>query len=172
MIILYFVIGIIILLLIVALLLPDSYNVEQSIVIKTPGKDVIDKVADLNYYARWNPWQMMETKGSMEITGTPKAPGHRYHWIGKKTGEGHLTLIDLDNSHVHFDLEFIKPFKSKAKDNWLFEPWGNAETKVTWQNNGLFPFPVGRLMGPMISKNLQKQFRQGLNNLKKMCEGN
>jgi hypothetical protein len=172
MVILYVVIGIILLLLILALLLPDSYNVEQSIVIQKPAKDVIDKIADLNYYAQWNPWQMMETKGSMEITGMPKISGHRYHWIGKKTGEGHLTLIDLDNRHVHFNLEFIKPFKSKAKDNWLFEPWGNGETKVTWQNNGFFPFPVGRLMGPMITKNLQKQFRQGLNNLKKMCEGN
>lgn len=78
----------------------------------------------------------------------------------------------MDDRHIHFDLEFFKPFKSKAKDNWLFEPWGDGnETKVTWQNSGQLPWPIASLMGPMITKNLNHQFEQGLNNLKKMCEG-
>ena len=83
---------------------------------------------------------------------------------------GSLTLRDIDSKHIHFDLAFFKPWKSQAKDNWLFEPWGNGETKVTWQNSGQLPWPIASLMGPMINKNLNHQFQQGLNNLKKMCE--
>jgi hypothetical protein len=67
-------------------------------------------------------------------------------------------------------LEFLKPWKSKAKDNWLFEHWGDGETKVTWQNSGNLPWPMARLMGPIIHKNLNHQFEAGLSNLKKFCE--
>ena len=34
----------------------------------------MDKVSDLNYYAKWNPWQLMEKEGKYEITGL-KNPG-------------------------------------------------------------------------------------------------
>jgi hypothetical protein len=76
----------------------------------------------------------------------------------------------MDDRNIHFDLEFFKPWKSKAKDNWHFESVGSNETKVIWQNSGQLPWPMARLMGPMISKGLNKQFVEGLNNLKKLCE--
>jgi len=168
---LYIVLGLVILLLIFAAMLPDRYHIEHFTVIKRSISDVKEKVADLNNYAKWNPWQIMEKQGEYHVTGTPKTPGHKYSWQGKKTGIGSLTLRDLDYQHVHFDLEFIKPWKAKAKDNWLFEEWGRGETKVTWQNNGDLPFPLARLMGPFLKKNLNKQFAEGLNNLKNLCEG-
>ena len=171
MIVLYIVVGLIVLILLIALLLPGKYNVEKSIIIKRPVADVMDKVADLNYYSKWNPWQLAEPQAKFEITGQPKLPGHKYSWNGKKNGVGSLTLNKIDSKHIHFDLQFLKPFKAEAKDNWLFEEWGTDETKVTWQNSGALPFPVARLMGPSINKNLQKQFVEGLNNLKRMCEG-
>ena len=68
------------------------------------------------------------------------------------------------------DLEFLKPWKSKAKDSWEFERLDDNETKVIWQNNGELPWPIARLMGPAINKNLSHQFGIGLENLKKLCE--
>ena len=101
-----------------------------------------------------------------------RIPGHRYEWEGKKVGVGSLTLRAIDDKHIHFDLEFLKPFKAKGKDNWLFEHWGNGnETKVTWQNSCGLPWPIASLMGPKIVKDLNVQFVTGLNNLKKLCEG-
>ena len=98
------------------------------------------------------------------------APGHQYAWRGKKVGMGSLTISDLDDRHIHFLLQFLKPWKAKAKDNWLFEAWGEGETKVTWENSGDLPWPMARLMGPLLNKNLNYQFEQGLINLKKLCE--
>ena len=89
----------------------------------------------------------------------------------KRTGEGRYILTGIDDKHIHYDLEFLKPMKARSKDNWLFEDWGTSETKVTWQNAGDLPYPVGRLIGVAINKNLHKQFTQGLNNLRKLCEG-
>lgn len=156
--------------LIIAALLPGTYNIEKISFIKSPQEKVMSRVGDLNYYSQWNPWQQSDPTASSKISGIAMKPGHKYEWVGKKVGIGSLTLLDIDNKHIHFQLEFIKPFQSKAKDNWLFEPWGDGETKVTWQNSGAFPWPIARLMGPMISKGLSGQFVKGLENLKTLCE--
>lgn len=172
MIILYILLGLIVLLLVASALMPRSYNVEKTIIIRKPAKDVMSHVGNFNDYAAWNPWQKMEPTATKNITGTPSTIGHRYEWHGKKIGVGSLTINGIDDKHIHLDLVFLKPWKSQAKDNWLFESWGDGnETKVTWQNSGQLPWPMARLMGPMINKNLNHQFGVGLDNLKKMSEG-
>jgi len=172
MIVVYIIGGIILGLLLVAYFLPGSYMIEKSIIIKKNAEFVMDRIGDLNFYSQWNPWQQSDPTAKGIISGNPKMRGHKYEWEGKKVGTGSLTLKSIDNKHIHFDLEFIKPFSSRANDNWLFEPWGDgSETKITWQNSGQFPYPVARLMGPVITKQLNKQFEEGLHNLKKMCEG-
>ncbi len=167
----YILLGIIAIILLISLLMPSRYYVEKSAIIKKTVAEVMDKVGNLNFYSQWNPWQMMDPTAKATITGVPKTPGHKYAWEGKKIGIGSLRVNSLDAKHIHFDLEFIKPWSSKAKDNWLFEEWGDGECKVTWQNSGDLPWPVARLMGPMINKQLHHQFEVGLGNLKKMCEG-
>ena len=137
-------------LLLVSLILPGKYHLEKTAIIKKSVPDVMDKIADLRHYAAWNPWQQSDPAAIGTITGIPKTIGHKYAWEGKKVGVGSLTLRDIDKKHVHFILEFIKPFRS---------------------NNGELPFPIVRLMGPFLTKNLNKQFEAGLLNLKKMCEG-
>lgn len=168
----YILLALILSLLIIAALMPKAYQVEKSIIISKQPHFVMDKVGDLNNYSQWNPWQQSDPTAQSTITGTPHSPGHKYAWEGKKVGMGSLTLLDENTKHIHFELEFIRPWKSKAKDNWLFEEWGNGnETKVTWLNAGELPWPLARLMGPMIGKALNHQFTVGLDNLKKMCEG-
>ena len=166
----YIFVGLVVALLVAAALLPKVYNVEKTAIINRSIPEVMKKVSDLNEYAVWNPWQKSEPGSSRVITGSPGTPGHRYAWEGKKIGVGNLTLSSIDDKHIHFDLQILKPWKSKARDNWLFEPWGDGDTKVTWQNSGELPWPIARLMGPMISKNLDHQFGAGLNNLKQLCE--
>lgn len=158
-------------LLLSAVWMPKTFNIEKTIVINQSLPLVMDHIADLNHYSMWNPWQQTDPSTQMKITGTPKTIGHRYEWTGKKVGTGSLTLIDIDEKHIHFDLQFLKPWKSSAKDNWLLEPWGDNGTKITWQNSGGLPWPVARLVGPMLTRSLNKQFETGLKNLKALCEG-
>jgi hypothetical protein len=170
MIFLYIFIGGVVIILIVSALMPSRYYVEKTTVIKRPVSLVMDKIGDLNNYAKWNPWQQADPSSTKNITGIPKTVGHTYSWQGKKTGVGSLSISGIDSKHIHFNLDFLKPWKSHAKDNWLFEEWGNNETKVTWQNSGQLPWPLARLMGPMINKSLNQRFEGGLKNLKRMCE--
>ncbi len=157
-------------LLIGAFWMPRTYNIEKSIILGCTPAFAMSRVADLHYYSQWNTWQQSDPTVQNQFSGTPATPGHRYDWKGKKVGIGSLTLTSMDEQHIHFDLEFIKPWKSRALDNWLFEPWADAGTKVTWQNNGNLPWPLARLVGPLLNKGLNKQFEQGLTNLKKLCE--
>ena len=168
--ILYVLLAVFVIILVIALYLPSRYFIEKTAIIKKPCDVVIDKVANLHHYAQWNPWQQKDTNSKKNITGTPKTPGHKYAWEGKKVGMGSLTIRDIDSKHVFFELEFIKPYKARARDNWVFEEWGNGETKVTWQDFGDLPYPMGRVMGFIMNKSLNRQFTEGLNNLKALCE--
>ena len=163
-------IGGVIAVLILATVMPARYNVEKTAIISKPVDEVMNKVGDLNYYAGWNPWQQMDPAATKTVTGSPKTINHKYAWHGKKIGTGSLTIKSIDDSHIHFDLEFLKPWKSHAKDDWSFEGNGGDETKITWKNTGDLPWPIARLMGPLINQNLNHQFKKGLENLKKMVE--
>lgn len=154
----------------VPLFLPKSYRIEKSIIVTASPQVCFDKVADLNQYAAWNPWRRLEPEAWHNIEGVPKTVGHRYSWNGKKIGTGSITVKRLDPPlAAELELEFVKPFKSKATDSWKFEASGDA-TRISWINEGALSYPVARLMGPFISKSLERQFAQGLENIRAMCE--
>lgn len=154
----------------VPLFLPKSYRIEKSIIVKASPQRCYDQVADLNQYAGWNPWRRLELEASYIIEGVPKTAGHRYAWDGKKVGTGSITVTKLaPPAAAELALEFVKPFRSKALDSWKFEAEGDA-TRITWINEGALSYPVARLMGPFISKSLDRQFAQGLENIREICE--
>jgi uncharacterized protein YndB with AHSA1/START domain len=170
MIFLYVFLGFIAAMLLLSLILPAKYNVQQSAVINAPIGKVFDHVANLNNFRNWNPWQKMDPTTISDIEGNPKTTGHKYSWQGKKNGMGSLTIRSIvENKNIDFALEFIKPWKTKADDSWAFEETAEG-TKATWRNSGELPWPMARLMGPMINKQLNYQFLQGLKNLKEACE--
>lgn len=168
--ILFVILAIFALILIVAAILPGKYLIEKSIVINRPAVEVYNKVANLNHYSQWNPWQKQDPAAITTITGDPGHVGHKYYWNGKKVGEGHLTVRSTaPGKAINFDLQFIKPFKSQAIDAWDFTDTTDG-AKTVWRNSGELPFPVARLMGPYLNKQLNKQFEEGLISLKELCE--
>lgn len=170
MIILYIIIGLVAAILIIAALMPSTYSIQKTITINSAPQTVFDKVANLNNYRDWNPWQKMEPESKTTITGTPATPGHRFEWDGKKIGAGSLTIKTVKPyTDVHLDLQFLRPWKSNADDVWKLEATGNS-VNVIWSNSGPLAYPMARLMSPMINKNLNAQFEVGLKNLKEACE--
>lgn len=170
MIILYVILGIIALVLLAAAFLPGKYFIEKSIIIHRPAAEVYNKVANLNHYSEWNPWQKQDPGAMATISGEAGRVGHKYYWNGKKVGDGHLTIRSTaPGKAINFDLQFLKPFKSQAIDAWDFTQTADG-TKTVWRNTGELPFPIARLMGPYLTKQLNKQFEEGLQNLKDLCE--
>ena len=166
----FIIIALVITLLIIAAILPGKFNIEHNAIIKRAAKDVINKVSDLNHFAILNSFEEGEAKGSFAIHGSPKCIGHAYSWKDQKVGTGILVITDINESHVYFDLQIIKPWKLRARSNWFFEEWGNGETKVIWQNHGNFSFPLTRLIGKIILRTLNHRSRMTLIKLKRLCE--
>jgi hypothetical protein len=162
--------ALVVVVLVIAAFMPSKYNIKKTTIINKPISEVMNVVGNLNYYARWNPWQQMDPTSTKTISGEPNTINHKYSWHGKKLGTGTLTIKNIDDNHIYFDLEFLKPWKRYDHDNWSFEEYGLGETKITWHNFGNLPWPMARLMGPIINKNLNHQFEKGLDNLKKMVE--
>lgn len=171
MIILIYLIAIVALILLIALLMPSSYTISKTITVKATVEECYEKIANLNNYKNWNPWAQLEPSSTGIISGLPNTVGHQYTWDGKKIGTGGLTIIKINKpTFIELELEFLKPFKSKATDSWNFEQLENNEVKITWANKGELKFPTARLIGPMINKNLNQQFEKGLLNIKTLCE--
>ncbi len=170
MIFIYIVIALIVILAILSLVLPDKFEVEKTKLFTYSATTVFNNVADLTKYHEWNPWQKEEPTAKHYFAGTAATIGHKYSWEGKKIGVGSLTLESVElNKKVSFEMNFIKPFKSEAKDSWIFEAINDNECKVTWINSGKLSVGIPRLIGPMLKSSLNKQFDQGLANLKAIC---
>lgn len=156
--------------LLVAFLMPGSYRIEKSIIINQAPETVMYLVGDLHQHSLWNPWLQVDKSAETAIKGSPLTKGQLLEWTGKKIGKGTLTVIHIGERHLHFEQRYQKPLASIAQDQWTFEPWGESEVKVSWQKNGSLPWPIARLMGPVISRNLAHQLEKGLVNLKEISE--
>ncbi|MBN8865452.1 MAG: SRPBCC family protein [Sphingobacteriales bacterium] len=156
--------------LIVAFLMPGSYRIEKTIILKQVPEKVIQLVGDFHQHSLWNPWLQVDKSAEITIKGAPFSKGHVLEWTGKKIGKGTITVADISERHLHFEQRYQKPWASVAQDHWVFEPWGESEVKVTWQKNGGLPWPIARLMGPVINRNLGYQVERGLANLKEISE--
>lgn len=150
--------------------LPDSYTVTQSIEVNRPLGTVYSEVSNYNHWKDWSPWAEMEPAAAFAVAGEPGKPGHKLSWDGQKIGKGSLSIrMAASNGFLNADLNFEKPFKANAKDNWSFEENDNTTT-VTWTTTGGLSFPFGRLFGLTVDETLSKQQKHGLEKLKKLCE--
>lgn len=156
--------------LIVAFLMPGSYRIEKTIIVKQAPETVVQLVGDFHQHSLWNPWLQVDKSAETDIKGSPLTKGHVLEWTGKKIGKGTLSITSVSDRHLQFEQRYQKPLASVAQDHWVFEPWGDSEVKITWQKNGSLPWPIARLMGPIISRNLGHQLEKGLANLKEISE--
>lgn len=151
--------------------MPDFYLVKQSIEINRSPEDVCAAICDFHIYKQWNVWNKMEADPINEISGAPNTVGHKWSWDGKKIGKGQLEITKIQAPHrVDMLLTFERPMQSVADDWWEIAANGKGGSLVTWSDTGKLPKVTQRLMGPMITRSLTKQFQEGLQNFKALLE--
>ena len=75
----------------------------------------------------------------VDYSGAANGAGAVYHWIGNDdVGEGRMTIKEVSpDQRVVIDLEFLKPFESRALTTFVLEPEsGGQSTKVSWEMSG------------------------------------
>lgn len=154
-------------LVVVAMLLPNTYKVERSVVINAPAEIVFDQVNDLQKTEAWSPWK----DPTMKITYGPLTAGKgaSSSWESKDMGSGSQTIEEsVPNSKVKIFLDF----KGMGTANAVFAiaPEGGS-VKVTQEMNGEAGMnPVHRYMNLLMDKMIGPMFEKGLAGLKSVAE--
>lgn len=168
--ILYWLLGIIAVLIIVAYLLPKNYKVERSIYINADKNLIYNLTSNFQKWTVWVPWtKEMDSTAVFEITGKDGQVGTTWKWNGKKMGEGTMTATEfISGQMVAYDLSFAQG-KYKSKGKILIEQGDSC--KVSWFDEGDLGYnPLNRYMGLFMGKMMGPDFEKGLAKLKKVAE--
>lgn len=171
---LYILGGIVLLILILAMIAPKTYDVSRSAVINKPRGEVFKYLKSLKKQDEWSPWNKKDPNMKKEFRGTDGEVGSVSHWIGNKdVGEGEQEIKKIiEGERVESELRFLKPWKSTSDAYMIAEDADNGATKVTWGFSGKNKFPFSIFMLFMnMDKAVGGDFEEGLNDLKNILEG-
>lgn len=145
------------------------FNVSKSIEIEKNIEDVFKTITDFNTWSSWSPWLCQEPDCPVEISGAPSEIGHAQKWKGQIIGEGQMSLYNLNsNTSIHYNIEFLKPWKSKSQVDFFLEPVDGG-TRVRWDMKGSLPiflFFMKKMMRALIGMD----YKRGLMMLKDLME--
>lgn len=171
---LYFLLTVAIVLVALAIIIarqPDEFRVTRSATIPAPPSVVFEQVNDLRCWAAWSPWDRIDPDSKKTFHGPAAGLGASYSWVGPKTGQGQMTVIESrPNEFLRFQLDFVKPFKANNNAEFTFTPQGD-QTVVTWTMTGKNNF-ISKTFSLLMNcdKMVGGQFDQGLANLKTVSE--
>jgi uncharacterized protein YndB with AHSA1/START domain len=164
------VIGVPLLLLAVGATRPDHYGVTRSTVVAAPPEAVYALLVDFHQWSRWSPWAKLDPHQRETIKGD--GVGATYDWSGNKdVGEGRMTILEArPGQRLGIDLQFFKPFESRADTSFTLAPEG-AGSRVTWTMSGKQGV-VERTFGMFMDmeKMIGGDFERGLASLKREVE--
>lgn len=116
---------------------PNTFAVTRSAVVSAPPAIAFAQVNDFHRWAAWSPWAQLDPSMKTTFSGAPAGEGAIYDWTGNdKVGRGRMTiLVSRPGEAIDLRLEFIEPFPSTALTQFTFAP-ESAGTKVTWKMSG------------------------------------
>ena len=145
-----------------------KYSLQSSIVIDADLKKVRDFVSDFSTWPSWSPWSVIEPDHKGKTSGKAGEIGHKMEWDGKVIGSGEQNIAAFEGDSILYNLEFFKPFKSKAKARFDFEKVKGG-TKVTWHMHSSMPFFLF-FMIPKMKAWIEMDYQRGLIMLKAIME--
>ncbi len=172
---LYIIGGIVLLISILAMIAPKSYDVSRSIEIGKPSFDVFTYLKLLKNQDEWSPWAKKDPNMKKTYTGKDGEVGFISRWEGNKNvgiGEQEITRIVKDEL-IESQLRFLKPWKSTSDAYMKVDKVTSDVSKVTWGFSGESKFPFSIVMLFMnMDKAVGKDFEEGLASLKERLEKN
>ncbi|MBW3663359.1 MAG: SRPBCC family protein [Actinobacteria bacterium] len=149
----------------------DTYTVERSGHVEAPAEQVRERIVDFRRWTSWSPWEDLDPALSRNYGGADAGVGAWYEWQGnRKAGEGRMEIVDVTDSAITIDLQFLKPFKSRSTTRFELQP-EEGGTTVTWTMTGPKTF-MTKVMGIFTSmdKLIGPDFEKGLDRLKAEVE--
>jgi uncharacterized protein YndB with AHSA1/START domain len=166
------VLAVIVLILGLAAMQPDSFEVRRSIAVKAPPEKIAPLLTDFRQWASWSPWEKLDPNMKRTFTGAPSGKGAVYEWEGNSdVGKGRMEIIDASTpAKTVVKLAFLEPVESHSTTEFTLTPQGDTTT-VTWNMHGPMPF-LSKLMTVFMNMDdmIGKDFDKGLAQLKTAAE--
>lgn len=165
------IVGIIALLLLIALFIPNDYTVSVSTTIDKPRKVVFDYVKLVKNQEDYSVWVMQDPNVNMKYEGVDGTTGFKASWDSKddNVGAGSQQITAISEERIDVDLQFIRPMEGEAKASTILESVSENQTKITAEFYGHSSYPMN-LMNFMGEKYITEAENKNLANLKKILE--
>ena len=163
--------AIIALVFIIALFIKKEHYAKTEIIINAPRQKVFDFLKFVGNQKKFNKQAMTDPDRSAAYKGTDGTVGFVYSWSGDKdAGEGAKEIIEIvDGKRIEMEIRFVKPMKAVGRMVMETETVAGDNTKVSWSNRGLLPYPLN-IFVPMVEKNVSKDMATSLITLKNILE--
>lgn len=160
-------IGIIAVIAIIAFAIPMNIVVEEKIEINATRSIVYENVSKFENFQKWSPWAKLDLNQTTSITGEDGTLGAKFSWASTndEVGTGSQSITAINEDKIEMELEFTAPWQSKSEVYYTFSGDEN-KTTVLWGYKDEGNLVMKLMIGNMLSKNYQ----EGLNELKKLCE--
>lgn len=166
------VLAIIVIILGMAAMKPDTFAVKRVVTIKAPPEKIAPLVTDFHQWASWSPWEHLDPAMKRTFSGAPAGKGAVYEWEGnKEVGKGRMEILDASTpAKTVIKLDFLQPFESHNVTEFTLVPQGEM-TQVSWDMTGPMPF-ISKIMSVFASMDsmIGKDFEKGLANMKAAAE--
>ena len=165
----YFILGLITFVLIIAIIgymSASSVHLEVSQKINAAPEDIFPEVGDFENFVTWSPWSAKDPNMTQKFEGEKLSVGSKYSWKGnRQVGSGSLEISHIEaNRMVAYDMIFGQG-ANITKCTFKLEPTGEGTT-VSWiMDSEMGNNPFSRFMGRMMRKFVTKDFNEGLTNL-------
>lgn len=155
---------------VVGALLPNTWRVEQSIVINAPPERIHPFLDELRRWQDWAVWNKeMDPKVVWTYEGPERGVGARWAWNGPVMGRGRMEIVKSDPAQGLEVDEAIESDQVNAHTRFTYSAQGGA-TKVTWVDEGTLPPVIGGYFHGMLEDMLSENFSKGLAKLKVVVE--
>lgn len=167
--------AIIVVVLLMAAMKPNSFAVSRSATIAAPPEKIAALITDFHQWPVWSPWEKLDPAMQRSFSGADKGVGAVYTWQGNKdVGRGRMEIVEAATpARTVVKLDFIEPFASSNVTTFTLAPAAGATpaTAVTWSMSGPMPF-ISKLMTVFVSMDamIGKDFDKGLAQLKAAAE--
>lgn len=166
------VLAIIVIILGMAAMKPDTFSVKRVVSIKAPPEKIAPLLTDFHQWASWSPWEHLDPAMKRTFSGAPSGKGAIYEWEGNKdVGKGRMEILDASTpAKTVIKLDFLQPFESHNTTEFTLVPQGDM-TQVSWDMSGPMPF-ISKIMSVFASMDsmIGKDFEKGLANMKAAAE--
>lgn len=154
----------------IGFLLPSTFEVSRSIVIRAPDAKIYDEIADPRRWAQWSVWTKRDPRMDVRYSGPPFGQGAKWSWKSAAEGNGSMEFTRVEpNRRVEYSLSF-PDYNMRSGGEFRLEPQGDA-TRVTWTNRGdVGANPLKHYLAAAMDRLVGPDFEAGLANLKTLAE--